>query len=165
MLITSSRPPALGSGKVAIYLMGGRGKLSCGFEGSVAFRAQSRRRCCHRCAPPLALFGENDDEPDFEDFIRFIAMQSSPVTAIPRRRRCVVSATPPAITSFGCLTRRSPDVRVKTSATGNPENDTDTPDQVDRARDREIEGHPTRAARYDCTRSSTTWLPRHPLRV
>src|SRR5438105_4414123 len=65
-------------------------------------------------------------------------MQSSPATMIPRRRRCATS-TSLAITSFGCLTRRSPDVRVKTSATGSPEND-ETPDQVDR--DREIERTP-----------------------
>src|SRR4029453_11239053 len=48
-----------------------------------------------------------------------IATQSSPVTTSPRQRRCVTS-TSLAITSFGCLTRRSPDARGRTSATGNP---------------------------------------------
>src|SRR5262249_31418706 len=51
-----------------------------------------------------------------------IAMQSLPVTTSPRRRRCVTS-TSLAITLFGCLTRRSPDATVRTSATGSPENE------------------------------------------
>src|SRR5438552_15471691 len=72
-------------------------------------------------------------------------MQSSPGTMIPQRRRCATS-TSLAITSSGCLTRRSPDVRVKTSATGSPEND-ETPDQVDR--DREIERTPALGSRLN----------------
>jgi hypothetical protein len=73
-------------------------------------------------APPPALVRENADEPKDEDFICFYRTQSSPVTTRPRRRRCVTS-TSLAITSFVYLMRRSPDARVRTSASGSAEND------------------------------------------
>src|SRR5262249_7634761 len=60
--------------------------------------------------------------PKDEDFIRFyrdavIAGHNEPAA------ETSVTSTSLAITLFGCLTRRSPDARVRTSATGSPEND------------------------------------------
>jgi hypothetical protein len=70
-LVSWANNPQLGACKVAIYLMGGRGKLSCGFEWSVAFRAQSRRRCCHRAPHPWPYLERTTMSPKDEDFIRF----------------------------------------------------------------------------------------------
>ena len=64
-----------------------------------------------------------------------IATRSLRVTTIPRRRRCVTS-TSLAITSFGCLTRRLQDVRVKTSETGSSgaDNSAETKREIARTR-------------------------------
>ena len=64
-----------------------------------------------------------------------IAKRSLRVTTILRRRRCVTS-TSLAITSFGCLTRRLQDVRVKTSETGSSgaDNSPETKREIARTR-------------------------------